>query len=690
MTAEYRSLVSLLERQREIADASESELSYQREQNHIYYALGPLGNEQKGRSHYVSPDVHDTVESKKAYFTEVFFTGREPLRFKSQGEGRQLEADARTAYVNIQLRKNRWFELARDGWHDAFVAKRMVVLAEWVDDEMTVVQSVEGASVLDIQNITQGERDLLSIDPARLQQAGQNQAGMPVFKGELVLIKDNSQVQLTLLQPEMYFRDPDCAYVRDATFAGFSRDVSRSELVRDGFDPEQIKSLRSESRVPKSEEDNARRYHDSTWTRQKGMGLNQESEKITVYRTWTWIDLDAALNDGDPDLSKTKLYEIHWAGGEILKKAPTEEYPEGALCIYERDEMPFFEWTEYKVSHAEHGIAVSDVVRHTQKTNSTLKRLVIDNQQMRNTSRYEAVAGAIKNPRDLLNNQIGGVIWTRMTGSVKPLDAPELSPLTLPVIELMDRDREARSGVSRLAQGLSTDALRYQNAADMVERLTNNANRRILRACRDFAESFLGPLAQYIYRLGARNDRRVYQVEIRGAWFNLEPSQWVDADFPIEVHKALTPDEGLKHGQALLTAHQILSADPQLQLAYGPAQRHALLDDMLEAFGISDSSRYLLRPGTPEYQQAAQAAQQQMQQQQAQQQQLMQAQFQLAQSDDKRKWFDSRLKGMDLQHRVVDRMEDNARQDKELRHQMKVDEEELAIERKQRRAAKVG
>ena len=46
------------------------------------------------------------------------------------------------------------------------------------------------------------------------------------------------------------------------------------------------------------------------------------------------------------------------------------------------------------------------------------------------------------------------------------------------LVEMLDNDKEERSGMSRLAQGMNTDALKYQNAADMVERLTNSANRR--------------------------------------------------------------------------------------------------------------------------------------------------------------------------------------------------------------------
>jgi hypothetical protein len=105
--------------------------------------------------------------------------------------------------------------------------------------------------------------------------------------------------------------------------------------------------------------------------------------------------------------------------------------------------------------------------------------LIIDNQQMRNTTRYEAVQQNLLNPRDLLDNQIGGVVWSEQIGSVAPLPTPELSPLTMGVLQMMNADVEKRSGVSELGKGLNTDVVKYQNAADMVERLTNAGTRRL-------------------------------------------------------------------------------------------------------------------------------------------------------------------------------------------------------------------
>ena len=60
-------LVYTLEAQITESEAGAFDVGEQRERNHRYFTGQPLGNEQKGRSQYISPDVMDVVQSKKAF-----------------------------------------------------------------------------------------------------------------------------------------------------------------------------------------------------------------------------------------------------------------------------------------------------------------------------------------------------------------------------------------------------------------------------------------------------------------------------------------------------------------------------------------------------------------------------------------------------------------------------------------------
>lgn len=671
---QHRKLTHLLEAQIYETDAKLSEVGEQRERNHRYYTMQPLGNEQPGRSRYISPDVLDVVESKKSYFRETFFSGRRVVKFQpTEGESQQL-ADAKTAYVERQLKRNGWYQLFRDGLHDAFVAKRCVYHVEWMDDEDVTLLDVEGATPEQIQWQVQQIPDVVGVDSSGVVQVPGG------FAGQLRVLSDAGRVNIKLIQPERYYRDPQSSYPDDAAFCCYEEDLTRAELVAQGVSPDQVERMTTDHRFRREEEDNARKSHDSSWTRRRQHKRSKEQELITTYWTYAWLDLSEFF-DGYP--AEARLYKVRWSRGEVLEDENGEPF------VSEVSEMPFFEWTQYKIAHAESGLCDADVVAQSQKSSSILKRLAIDNQQMRNASRWEAVVGAVKNPRDLLDTTIGGVIWSRTLNSVQPLGAPELSPMTQSVIEMLEQDKESRTGSSRLAKGLNQGAVSNQNADSMIERLTNSSNRRIMGECRDYAESLLIPLMRHIYRLGVRSDTKIYQIEVAGNQMQAQPQQWHEPAPECEVAVALTPDEGAQHAMQLMQMHQVMSQDPMLGQLYGMEQRHAMFDQIFDSLGIMDASRFLMRPGSPEHMQMLQQQQQEMEMQKQQAAQLQQFQMAMMQSADQREWHRARTE--EARKIYIDGAnisQDNARADEELAHKriidfMKYGSEERAREAKQ-------
>lgn len=706
-----KSLIKRLEEQVTESESNSFEVGEQRERNHRYVSLQPLGNEKPGRSQYIDPSVLDAVESKKALFDETFLSNRQTVMFKSGGNQQPGEADAKTAYAMKTLRRNNHYKLFRDGWHDAFVAKRETVIVFWKDETKDIVIDVTGAPPQALPQIVMSQGEPKDVDMSKLQR-GPNGA----LSGQLTLTVDDSHVGIKLLQPEMYFRDPLATYPEDAQWNTYVEDVPRGTLILEGFDEDQVMELKSDYRFRATDEDSSRKQHDSSsHGGRAGIGSIDRydtQQTVTLYRTWTWLNLHeieelqygmeesgGEANEQDNDRSGGKrfdlnfdppdeiaLYEIHWAAGEILR------HKDGYLCIYQCEKNCFFEWTEIKISHAEHGMCTSDVMAHTQKTASVLKRLIIDNQQMRNNTRYEAAIGALKNPRDLLDNKIGGVIWSRQVGSVAPLATPELSPLTFNVLEMLKSDGERRDGYSALGKGMNDDAIRYQNADSMVERLTNAGTRRPMKACRDWAQTFLIPVCQHIIHLAMRHDKSQDQMEVRGKVIPIVPSQWSDDALDMDIAVALTPEEGKDFAGKLLSMHTLLTQDPTMAPLYGLAQKHALLDSVFDAMGVSDSTPYMQRPDSPQVQQAVQqnAEMGKMMAQRA--MKMEDDNMDLLKSGDKRLWEEFRWKQtteVDKANREHDQLDQDitsqkksdVRDTKQLVHQVEFDNEKLEIDR---------
>ena len=308
MNDEFRQLVKLLESQVQEAHVACFDVSTQRSRNHRYYSMEPLGNEVKGRSKYVSPDVQDAVESKKAIFSETFLSDRDAVRFA--GSKRPFEDDAKTAYVNAVLRKNDYERLFRDAFHDAFVAKRCVVLADWVASTKTETVEIQGADPQQYQAIIQQANPIQVMDENLVTDPN----GM--LTGIVEIEADDSHIELQLIEPERYYRDPNASYPQDAMFIAVQSDCPRAKLLLDGYDPEQIDSLTPDYLFRNQDEDSARKAFDGTYQKLKHHNRTGVHEIVTVYRTWTWLDQGTINDDPGATAQEVRLYEVHWSCGE--------------------------------------------------------------------------------------------------------------------------------------------------------------------------------------------------------------------------------------------------------------------------------------------------------------------------------------------------------------------------------------
>lgn len=663
-----------------------TEISDQRGRNHELYSLDSMGNEKANRSQHISADVMDAVESQKAVYLETFLSGRNVVKFMPENSD-DTSAHLATSYVeHMFMHRNEGAKILRDALHDAFVAKKCAVYLYWQEDTNEITKSFEGLAAPQLQAL-QAQVGQAGGE-VNAQQTGQGPDGMPLFSGEATVEKDTSKVCVELLQPESYFRDPRAGDIKYASYAGWHEEVPKFELIDRGFDEQEVMDLRLDYRFRQGEEDQRRKGHDSSYNRNKANSRSPESENVTIYTMYAYMDLqNYAPGAVEKSIGGTRLYRFVFGSGELLTQENGSKYTEV-------EEYPIVEWTQYPISHSEYGLCEADIQADIQWTKSNLLRMIIDNQAMTNTSRWKARHGFIKNPRELLENNIGSVVWMKdINQDLQPLPTTPLSPLSMHVLESLEQEKEQRSGQSRLAKGLNADAVQNQNADDMIQRLTNASNRRVMRGVRDFAETFLKPLFIMMYNLGVENDSGEVMMEIAGEFQSLKPSQWPNRTL-CGVEVALTPEQAKTKASFLLQMHQLISQDQNLQMLYGMEQKHALIDDVCDLVGIGDTSRYMRQPDSQEVQQAGQMANQKAEENQQLQQQLMTMQMQnqmmqqqLAQAANAREDIKVRLKGLEVQSKVADTGADNARADEKLEFEKQKAAAEYQLESTQRRPA---
>jgi hypothetical protein len=218
-----------------------------------------------------------------------------------------------------------------------------------------------------------------------------------------------------------------------------------------------------------------------------------------------------------------------------------------------------------------------------------------------NNPRTIVVKGSLVNPKEMLENRVGGVVNVNRPDGIFPYPQTSLNPFVFQTIQLLDEDKEDTTGISKLSQGLNKDAVSNQNSQGLVENLVGLSQQRQKIIARNFAQGFLVPLYLEVYRLVIENEKKQNIVDLAGDWVEVNPSTWAERKDVFTTLK-LGYGEQAKESTMLLQLHQLLSSDPSVGPMYPPDKKYNLLRAMIEKEGFKNTSEFLVKPGTPEYQ----------------------------------------------------------------------------------------
>lgn len=607
-------LLALLERNLDASDPyTESLIGEQREKAHRYYYGEPLGNELKGRSQHVSRDVFDAVESTKALMLDTFTADRRVVEFTPQTNQDIEAARQATAWTNyLFYRQNNGYKILHDTIHDGLVAK-LGLVARWWDSRVTYVEEkFAGLNEAEFIGLaSQPDVEITEIEQETLQEAVADpltgvliSPAVTIISGELKRRIDKSQVRVEQRQPEKLRISARATSIEDADFISYEHEKEIGELLEDGYDPEKVALLDEELDHYKNSTSGRDSYDEFSEDRMKDDHPNRAF--VTVYESYIRIY--------DPDVETRCTLKVIHSRRVLLDTEKVESHP-------------FRGWCPFPIPHKAIGLSLADVLLDIQKSQSSLKRSVIDNAFMTNTTRWLANLSLVRNPRDLIDNKVGTVIDVNAmdpASVVQPMNTPAISPAVFTTMELLEQEKEQRSGSSRMSKGLDSDVVSKQNSSDLITRYMNASNRRTMVMARNFAEEFLKPLMFDLYRLSIENDTQARIVQLEGQYVEIDPRQLRDRT-EMDVAVALTPDARAAEARTLTMLDQMWTANPQdptLNGMYQAPQRYALLSRAIDLLGLKGGDKYLMSPMSPEYQQG-----QQQNQQMAQQREQMAQQF---------------------------------------------------------------
>ncbi|WP_316227214.1 hypothetical protein [Bradyrhizobium sp. SZCCHNR1047] len=347
--------------------------------------------------------------------------------------------------------------------------------------------------------------------------------------------------------PEEFGIERGARSIRDCNYC-FHEIVTKTEaqLIAEGFDPAQIKSLGDYTGTTQVE--TLARDTVDEHSRASSSAANSGTRLVRITEHYVRIDYEG---DGRPC-----LYQIITGGdqSEILRK-------DGQDCISPFDAIPFAATTPVPMTHRFFGRSIADLVMPLQREKTALKRGALDNLYLHNNPRVE-VAEQNAGPNtldDLLVSRPGGVVRTKTAGGLNWQVVPDITSSIYPMLQYIDAELESRSGLSKQAQGIDANALQNQSAT-AVAQVFSASQMRIKLIARIMAEGvrdMFGLLHATIRKHGQQRQT----VRLRNAWVQVDPREWKTRD-------DMTIEVGLgSGGKAQQFAQTMAIANVQKELA---------------------------------------------------------------------------------------------------------------------------
>lgn len=546
---------------------SDSKLARERADILDFYNGKKPAKQHAGSASYVSTDVYDAVESMKAQLLETFASGYDIMKFAPVGPEDVKPARIATDYTNYVIyQQNNGYQMMSDVIHDGLIARVGVVKVYWdpseefIDEEFKQIDEQTAQGLMALEDVTEFEAEL---DPMT-----------GTYTGNLKRMNKRGQVRIDNIPPEEFLISTDAVSLEAAPFVAHRTLKTRSELIKLGYDAKVVKKLPTSSRSLVDFNSETYNRFDPVSTGMGTTGMQDATGKVAVFECYVNLDLYKK--------GTTQLYKVIKAGEEILD-------------IEEVDRKPFQVFNPLPVPHSFWGNNFAARVVPFQNARTQLVRSVLDHASITVNPRYQVLKGGLVNPRELLDNRLGGIVNITRPDAVTPLMQAQLNQFVFPTLQLLDGDKERSTGISQLSQGLNKEAISTQNSQGLIEQMVSLSQQRQKIIARNFAYNFLVPLFFEVYRLILENEDRAQIVELTGEWVEINPTTWI-ARKDATVSFSLGYGEQEKEAQKLIELHTILTQDPALTSLYSIQNRYKVITDAMKIGGIKNVADFLTPP----------------------------------------------------------------------------------------------
>lgn len=556
-------LLAILRKEEQAAVAyQDGTLAALRRQALAYYDRQPYGDEQDGASQVVTSEFADVIESLMPGLMRVFTAADDLVRFTPGAPGQERWAEEASAYVpHVLMRENDGFRIISGLLKDALMYRLsgVTVDLEEVDETRTLpVQSLPQDAVDLLVAAAEQQGTTVTLDlapdvmpsaaarPERSRREGPffalpTATDEPLLSGTISLTHRRQRVVVENIAPEDIRFSPGARTEDKASFLGFIKRATASELARLGLTQEEIDGL-SADRPPSTEE--AER-NEGLVDGEPRSGHDPSGRPDSERPLWLVVAYIRADTDGDGRSELERVVYAHGAasgergGGRIIERMPWEGPAAIALA------------TPILMPHSLVGRSLFDQTQDLQLIGSVLTRGLLDNLYL------------VNRPRPVVSDHVhidSLIDWTpgspvRLGPGAKPgdnhvawLQVPNVTDGALTALEHLATVRENRTGVNRYNQGLDADSL--NKTLGGLDRIMSAAQQRQDLIARVFAETAMKRLYRLIYRAIKRAAAGPlhYWPGKGGAFSSCDPSKWPDdMDLSVDVVGIGNREQALGH-----------------------------------------------------------------------------------------------------------------------------------------------
>lgn len=552
-----------------------------------YYKGEPFGNEEEGRSQVVSMDVRDTVQAIMPSIMRVFFGSSNVVEFAPNGPEDIKNAEQATDYVNYCLtRDNNLFMVCYETFKDALVRKNGIAKVWWNEDEdiqtfefeglsqeaYTVLASEPDVEIVEVE-VETGETAMMGPDGVEVMVPTP-----PEYSCTIRRKTKKGRLCVSAVPPEEFLIDRRARNIEDAEFVAHRRYVTVSDLVKMGYEMDEIENLGYETQD--DFEGNQETFDRNPNATILGAGRTDvASRKVLYIEAYVRVDMDG---DGIAELRRVCV------GGTAYKILHNER------C----DLIPFVSFCPDPEPHTFFGLSIADVVMDIQLIKSNILRNMLDSLAQSIHPRTAVVEGQV-NLEDVMNTEVGGIIRMRAPGMVQPFNQPFVGQAAFPMLAYMDELRENRTGISKAAAGLDANALQSSTRAAVAATVTA-AQQHIELICRIFAETGMKVLFDKALKLITMNQDAPRMVRLRNEFVPIDPRVW-NSNMDVIVNVALgagTTEEKMNFlGQIAAKQEMLIQQggvfdNPMVDLS----QYRNTLAQMLAMAGFKDADMFFKNP----------------------------------------------------------------------------------------------